>query len=1110
MIWIQKLPHSFNAQRASAQYLRERFMQYSQSDMGHLALESRHVHLYINGLYWGLYLLTERPSGSYMSEELGGDKEDYDVLNSGDVVNGDLMAWDAMMDIAESGLDQESNYLAIQDYLDIDNFIDYMILNHWAGNMDWDHHNWYAGRERKTGAGYQFFIWDAERTLENVSTDIIDLSNDNNGSFVFQQLRKNEAFRIRFADRLQKHFFEEGALRSEAVIDRWNFNYNKIDLAIIAESARWGDYRRDVEPIEEECPCILLDVNEEYMAERNRLLNDYFPLRSDIVLEQYRDENLYPDLDAVEFSEFGGTVNTNTQITLSNPNNTGDIYYTTDGSDPRLSNGAIAPSAKKYTSAIVLPQGVTDVKARVKEGNLWSAMNPPRFYVAQSYADLLINEIMYRSDNICSPNFEEIDYLEIYNKGNQPIDLLDTKFTKGIAYEFEESITLAPGEYLILCENVDTFQMAYGFTPDGQYMGELDNNGEQIIYTDPLDQTIDSVRYNNKNPWDEAPDGAGTSLELLHPTFDNNKALNWFRSDNTCGTPGQANSRICNNPTLPIVINEINYNSDNENFDPGDWIELYNPNPTPVDLSGWTFYDNGNAFVLPSGTSISAAAYLVLVEEVASFTSAFPLVNTNVLIGDLAFTLSNRGERISLFDSNKCLVDYVIYNDKAPWPIAADGGGPTVALIDPVLDNGIAASWASSEALSTTFIHGSPGKSNLCAGGGHGLVSSQISTSADDAEENLANGSVTLSSGDLDMINDGAQMFMIGLRFQNITIPKGATITSAVIEFVADEVNTFPTNLLIQGEAIDNAASFSSMTNNISSRTRTTNSATWEPEPWETVGENDIHQKTVDLSNIIQEIVDRPGFSSGNAIALILEGTGIRTAESFNGNPADAPKLWITYSSGGCGLQAKLLLEGFYDAATEEMHTKLQDQGLLPMLQPFNETPWNYTGTEEATSFPSTAVDWVLVMSRNTDGTIIDQAAGFIDIYGNLLSIEGAMGIPIAGAANQHFSIHTRSHLAILSANPYQEGIYDFTTASTQAQGIDQLKNVSDKYVLYAGDYDSSGLINNADFNLWKTNSAKLNEYLSIDGDGNGIINSGDFNLWITNRSKIGEQVIRY
>ena len=209
-------------------------------------------------------------------------------------------------------------------------------------------------------------------------------------------------------------------------------------------------------------------------------------------------------------------------------------------------------------------------------------------------------------------------------------------------------------------------------------------------------------------------------------------------------------------------------------------------------------------------------------------------------------------------------------------------------------------------------------------------------------------------------------------------------------------------------------------------------------------------------------------------------------------------------------VNARILLEGFYESGTGKMHTKLKDNGLLPLSQPYDVAPWNYGGTEAVSSIPVNAVDWILVMGRDANGGVLDQAAGFVDRDGHLIKLDGTPGISLNNATGNQFSIHHRSHLAIMSANVYAGNIYDFTISTAQAAGIDQLKLVSGKYMLYAGDYDGIGILNSVDFNNWKTNGAALNQYLPTDGDGNGIINAADYNLWQNNKSKVGQPSIRY
>jgi hypothetical protein len=153
-----------------------------------------------------------------------------------------------------------------------------------------------------------------------------------------------------------------------------------------------------------------------------------------------------------------------------------------------------------------------------------------------------------------------------------------------------------------------------------------------------------------------------------------------------------------------------------------------------------------------------------------------------------------------------------------------------------------------------------------------------------------------LTSTDLELGADGGVNQWVGMRFNNISIPRNATILNAYVEFEVDETGSDPTSVLIQGQASDNALAFSSSTGNLSSRARTTAQVAWNNIPAWTV----INAKwqTPDISSIIQEIVNRSGWGSGNSIVIVIQGTGRRTAEAYDGEIPAAPKLVITYTTG--------------------------------------------------------------------------------------------------------------------------------------------------------------------------------------------------------------------
>ena len=173
----------------------------------------------------------------------------------------------------------------------------------------------------------------------------------------------------------------------------------------------------------------------------------------------------------------------------------------------------------------------------------------------------------------------------------------------------------------------------------------------------------------------------------------------------------------------------------------------------------------------------------------------------------------------------------------------------------------------------------------------------RVAASTDDAEEKPS-GSMSLTSSDLELVFDGSDQ-TVGMRFNAVTIPPGAAITNAYVQFQVDEANTEATSLVIEAEATDNATTFSGSNGNISSRSRTASFVSWSPVPWTTVGLAGPDQRTPNIASIIQEIVNRPGWSSGNSLVIIITGTGHRTAEAFDGVPSAAPLLHVDYVVGG-------------------------------------------------------------------------------------------------------------------------------------------------------------------------------------------------------------------
>ena len=300
--------------RQKAQYTRDVWARRMQRRMGHTSVNALYVNLFINGMYWGMYNIAERVDDQYGKDHLGGSKSDIDVIkieesggNHIEASEGTIDAWNEMVNLckvvggAKSDIDPQQAYEQLKDsLLDIDGFIDYMLINQYGGNTDWDHHNWYALRRRGDGSqGFRFLCWDSECIIINSGENVLNKNNGNSyPTGMFQNLLRNDDFARRYVRRAKEILSEDGFLGQTSAVEVWDSLYNVISKALYAEAARWGDYRRDVHNYSSRGS--LYTVDGTYMAERNRLLTQYFPYRSETVLNSILSYVTVDDFEAPE------------------------------------------------------------------------------------------------------------------------------------------------------------------------------------------------------------------------------------------------------------------------------------------------------------------------------------------------------------------------------------------------------------------------------------------------------------------------------------------------------------------------------------------------------------------------------------------------------------------------------------------------------------------------------------------------------------------------------------------------------------------------------------------------------------------------------------------
>ena len=288
--------------RSRAQYMRDQWSRMTSQEMGHLAVRGRFVHVCLNGLYWGLYNLVERPDEEYLAHQLGGKEDQYVTLRSRnrriDTDEAGELVWDTITELANGDLNDPVEFEELASALDIVNLIDYCLIHMYTGNEDWalvNGNNMRAFRRDMQGKKLKFILWDADSSFasgwKNEEIDYaLPLEKEGEGeegsfTHLFNRLMTSEKFRTMFAQRVHLWCGDDGVLGAAACQKRYADLLKTVEPSLIAESARWGD-------IHSEKP---YTPDGSWLEQKQRMLQEWFPRRSALMLEELRQYGLTQD-----------------------------------------------------------------------------------------------------------------------------------------------------------------------------------------------------------------------------------------------------------------------------------------------------------------------------------------------------------------------------------------------------------------------------------------------------------------------------------------------------------------------------------------------------------------------------------------------------------------------------------------------------------------------------------------------------------------------------------------------------------------------------------------------------------------------------------------------
>ena len=644
-------------------YMADRFVQDSLLDMGSLNPHGRFIHVYLNGVYWGQYNCKEVLMENFLADYLGGTADDYVSVKGNDNVGDNFVLgtpdaphtqpWERVVAL-------RSSYAAVSPYLDVTHLIDFLLLWNYGDAES----EFRACGTREAGSGFKFWMNDADGFLRTNSLGLNRTVRNGPGDLFSGLVAEGHPdFKTLLADRIYRHFFNQGGLTPAANDARLAVRMLEIHDSLLAECARWG-YRTPAN----------------WESSSATIRSTLFPARTGQLVGYLRSGGLYPAFDPPAFNQFGGLVTNGFKPQLTSSD--GTIYYTLDGSDPRLAGGAISSQARVWSAdALTITNDLTLNVRVLAAGGQWSALAQPRYLLAARRAptarDLLVTEINYNP-----AGSDDYEFIELWNSSSNLLDLSGVTLSNAVRFVFPSGSALAPGAFVLVVKSAPAFAARYQSPGSPYYMtnlavagvwsGSLDNSGETLSLMASNGLELSSVPYQTSGDWPERGDGKGSSIELhaLPPAAATDaevRALvadgsNWGASSLYQGSPGRFDTFV-----KSVRLSEVLSHTDIT----GDWLELWNSGAQPVDLSGCTLTDNLDLparWAFPSNTVMAPGQFLVLTSaqlgfafsELGDDAALLQMSGTNVIrfLDTVDFPAANREETFGLFQRSDGVLDF--------------------------------------------------------------------------------------------------------------------------------------------------------------------------------------------------------------------------------------------------------------------------------------------------------------------------------------------------------------------------------------------------------------------------------------------------------------------